>query len=90
MSTVPTNPSPAYVAAKIGTWQTPIGENPRADELVEVGDAVLDGRETVSLRVAQQTLRYIWRRQKLPHGSPWKQAEDRWQRVVNSIQEVDK
>jgi len=75
-------PSEDRVEARIGTWETVAGQNPDADELLEEALDLLGSDESVSERLAQQSLRYIWRRQKLPHGRTWKQAEGACQRLL--------
>ncbi len=69
------HPSHDAVEKRLGPWQTFAGETPTAKELIEAGDAIANGEETASETACMQTLRYVWRRQKMPHGSEWKRAE---------------
>lgn len=81
-------PSSGEVRSRIGTWETIAGQNPDAHELVDAAEAILDGRETATERLAVRSVQYVNRRQKLPHGTPWKRAEDRCTRVLREVQEV--
>ncbi len=79
-------PSDDRVEARIGTWETIAGQNPDADDLLDRALELLGNDELVNERLVQQSVRYTWRRQKLPHGKTWKQAEEACQRLLDDVQ----
>ena len=89
MSVVDADPSKKYVAARLGTWQTIAGENPGGAELRDRALEIVESDETVSPELAKQSLQYAWRRQKLPHGTEWKQAERACQRVLRETRDME-
>ncbi len=86
MSVVETDPSDKFVAARLGTWQTVDGENPDGSELRDRALEIVESGENIGVEVARQSLQYVWRRQTLPHGREWKQAERACERMLAQVQ----
>ncbi len=79
------HPDHDEVAQRLGSWQTFAGETPTADQLQREAGRILDGEADLpSERLAQQTLRFVWRRQDLPHRSRWKAAEADCEQVLEA------
>jgi len=70
------------VEDRLGPWQTFAGETPTATQLQSGAKDILDGDEKTTETMAMQSLRYVLRRQKLPHSREWKEAERACERVL--------
>jgi hypothetical protein len=79
-------PSDQRIEARIGVWDTVAGENPSAHELIDAAEEILDGDVNSTPAQLRRTVRYIWRRQKFPHGHEWKRAEELCERAREEVQ----
>lgn len=71
------HPDHGDVEERLGAWPTIAGETPTAKQLTREAERITAEETDVETteQLAMQSLRYVWRRQKMPHSKDWKEAE---------------